>query len=135
MQRLQPMQILTLSQKLKFQKKCQNQFYKSFRVVLCKTTAPKNTNYSTNQSILKISHNRKAIAHVKSSLCVKNLNLKKHVKIHFTNHLELFCAKQRLQKTPNIREVRVFSKSPIMQRLQPMQNTLSGSKLKIPKHL
>ena len=31
-----PCKILTLAQKLKFQKTCQNPFYKSFRVVLCK---------------------------------------------------------------------------------------------------
>ena len=32
-----PCKILTLAQKLKFQKRCQNPFYKSFTVVLCKT--------------------------------------------------------------------------------------------------
>ena len=31
-----PCKILTLAQKLKFQKTCQNPFYKSFRGVLCK---------------------------------------------------------------------------------------------------
>ena len=51
-----PCKILTLDQKLKFQKTCQNPFYKSFRVVLCKKTAPKNTKYSRNESILKIHH-------------------------------------------------------------------------------
>ena len=30
-----PCKILTLAQTLKFQKTCQNPFYKSFRVVLC----------------------------------------------------------------------------------------------------
>ena len=48
--------ILTLAQKLKFQKKCQNPFYKSFTVVFCKKAAPKNTKYSRNESILKIGH-------------------------------------------------------------------------------
>ena len=48
-----PCKILTLAQKLKFQETCQNPFYKSFRVVLCKKTAPKNTKYSRNESILK----------------------------------------------------------------------------------
>ena len=51
-----PCKILTLAQKLKFQKTCQNPFYKSFRVVLCKKKAPKNTKYSRNESILKIGH-------------------------------------------------------------------------------
>ena len=35
-------------------------------------TAPKNTKYSRNESILKIAHHAKAIAHAKSSLWVKN---------------------------------------------------------------
>ena len=35
-------------------------------------TAPKNTKYSRNESILKIGHHAKAIAHVKSSLRLKN---------------------------------------------------------------
>ena len=61
MQRLySPCKILTLGQKLKFQKICQNPFCKSFTVVVCK---------------------------------------------------------KALQKTPNIQEVRAFSKSAIMQSL------------------
>ena len=34
--------------------------------------APKNSQYSRNETILKISHYAKAIAHAKSSLWVKN---------------------------------------------------------------
>ena len=36
-----PCKILTLAQKLKFQKSCQNPFDKSFRVVLCKNRSKK----------------------------------------------------------------------------------------------
>ena len=61
-------------------------------------TTPKKTKYSRNETILKIGHNAKAIAHAKSSLWLKNSNSKKHVKIHFTNHLQLFCAKNRSKK-------------------------------------
>ena len=35
-------------------------------------TAPKNTKYSRNESILKIGHHANAIAHAKSTLWVKN---------------------------------------------------------------
>ena len=35
-------------------------------------TAPKNTKYSRNDTIFKIAHHAKAIAHAKSSLWVKN---------------------------------------------------------------
>ena len=69
--------------------------------------ASKYTKYSRNESIFKIGHHSKAIAHAKSSLWVTNSNSKKHLKIHSTNHLESFCEKP-LQKTPNIREIRPF---------------------------
>ena len=39
-----PCKILTLAEKLKFQKTCQNPFYKSFRVVLCKKPLQKTLN-------------------------------------------------------------------------------------------
>ena len=39
-----PCKILTLAQKLKFQKTCQNPFYKSFTVVLCKKPFQKTLN-------------------------------------------------------------------------------------------
>ena len=51
-----PCKILTLAKKIKFQKTCQNPFYKSFRVVLCKNPLQKNTTYWRNESILKIGH-------------------------------------------------------------------------------
>ena len=39
-----PCKLLTLAQKLKFQKTCQNPFYKSSRVVLCKKPLQKTLN-------------------------------------------------------------------------------------------
>ena len=93
-----PCKILTLAQKLKFQKRYQNPFYKSFRDFLCKKTALKKTKYSRNESILKISHHAKAIAHAKSSLWLKNWISKKKGKFHSTIHLGFFCAKNRSKK-------------------------------------
>ena len=61
-------------------------------------TASKNTKYSRNDTIFKIAHHPNAIAHAKSSLWVKNLNSKNHLKIHSTNHLQLFSAKNRSKK-------------------------------------
>ena len=68
-----PSKILTLARKLKFQKTCQNPFYKSFRVVLCKKTLQKTLNIREMRAFLKsaIVH-AKAIAHAKSSLWLKN---------------------------------------------------------------
>ena len=60
--------ILTLHQKIKFQKACEKPFYKSFRVVPRKKAVEKNRKYLRNKSILKINRHAKAIAFAKSSL-------------------------------------------------------------------
>ena len=44
----------------------------SIKNCLVQKTAPKNTKYSRNETILKIGYHAKAIAHAKSSLWVKN---------------------------------------------------------------
>ena len=61
-------------------------------------TAPKNTKYSRNESILKIGHHAKAIALAKSSLCLKKLKFKKTCQNPFYKSLQLFCAKNRSKK-------------------------------------
>ena len=71
-------------------------------------TAPKNTKYSRNESILKIGHHGKAIAHAKSSLWVKNKNSKKNVTILSTNHLQLLCAKTAPKTTKYSRNETIF---------------------------
>ena len=40
--------------------------------MFCARPAPKNTKYFTNETILKINHHAKAIAHEKSALWIKN---------------------------------------------------------------
>ena len=77
-------------------------------------TFRKNTKYSRNETILKIGHFTKPIAHVKViafakwSVWVKNLKYQKHARPHCRRTLELFCAKKPFQKTPNIREMTRF---------------------------
>ena len=68
-----PCKILTLAQKLKFQKTCQNSFYKSFTVVLCKKPLQKTLNIREMRAFLKsaIMH-AKPIAYAKSSLWLKS---------------------------------------------------------------
>ena len=70
-------------------------------------TALKNTKYSRNESILKIGHHAcKGYSPCKILTLGQKLKFQKHVKIHATNHLELFCEKKTLGKTRNIREMR-----------------------------
>ena len=92
--------MLTLDQKLKFQKASQNPFYKPFTVVLCKKPVEKTVNilemrpnlfyklftvlltplektllkYSRNKTISKTCHYAKAIGFGKSLLWVKSYN-------------------------------------------------------------
>ena len=74
--------------------------------------ARKNTKFSKNETIFKIGHLAKAIAHTKAiySLC-KMFSLGQKLKNHWTRKLELFCAKKPLGKKPNKREKRQSWKS------------------------
>ena len=69
--------MVSLGQKLKMPKTCENSFYKIIRVVLSKKTLEKNTKYSRNETILKIGYvamvraHGKAIAFAKWSVWVK----------------------------------------------------------------
>ena len=67
-------------------------------------TARQNTKYSRNETILKIGHLAKAIAHSKAIACakwsvwVKNLKCQKHAKNHSATTVELFCEKHGSKK-------------------------------------
>ena len=67
-----PCKILTSAQKLKFKKTIPISILQIIYNNSLQKTAPKNTKYSRNESILKIGHYAKAIAHAKSSLWLKN---------------------------------------------------------------
>ena len=121
--------MVSLAQKLKFQKTCQNPFYKSFRIVLCKKTVPKKSKYSRNESILKIGHHAKAIAHAKSSLWVRYLNSKQLVKIHSTTHLEWFWAKNRFKKQEIFQKWDHFENQPSCKGYSPCEILTLGQKL------
>ena len=80
-------------------------------------TAPKNTKYSRNETILKIGHHAKARAHAKSSLWVKKVKFQNECQNPFYKSFTIVPSKKLLQKTLNIRELRPFRKSAIMQKL------------------
>ena len=79
-------------------------------------TAPKNTKYSRNESILKIGHHAcKGYRPCKILTLAQKLKLQKTCQNPvLTNHLQFFCAKNRSKKHLNIREMRAFLKSAIM---------------------
>ena len=64
--------ILILCKNLKFQKNMSKSTLQMIHSCSAQKTASKNTKYLRNETILKIGHHAKAIAHAKSSLWVKN---------------------------------------------------------------
>ena len=75
----------------------------------------------------------KAIAHAKSSLWLKNLNSKKHVKIHSTNDLQLFCAKNRSKKRHIFEKWDHFENRPSCKGYSPCKILTLAQKLKLKK--
>ena len=104
-----PCKIPTLAKKFKFQKTCQNPFYKSFRVVVSQETIPKNTKYSRNKSILKIGHHAcKAYSPCKILTLAQNLKCKNTCQNPFYKSFRVVLCKKALKKTLNIPEMRAF---------------------------
>ena len=110
-----PCKILTLAQNLKFQQTCQDPFYTSFRVVLCKKPLQKNTKYSRNNSILKIGHHAcKGYSPCKIFTLAQKFKFQKTCQNPFYKSFRVVLCKKPLQKTLNIRDMRAFWKSAIM---------------------
>ena len=96
-------------------------------------TARKNPNNSRNESILKIGRHGKAIAHAKSSVWVKNENSKKHIKIHFTNYLELLYANPPPKRHEIFEKWEHFENRPSCKGYSPCKILTLGQKLKFQK--
>ena len=96
-------------------------------------TAVKKTKYSRNETIFKIGHDPKAIAHAKSSLWVKNYNSKTHVKIHSINQLQLFGAKNRFKKHQIFEKWDYFQNRPSCKGYSPCKILTLAQKLKFKK--
>ena len=61
-------------------------------------TAGKNSQYSRYETILKIDHFGKSIAHAKWVVWVRNFFLQKYAENESTRTIKLFCAKKRWKK-------------------------------------
>ena len=72
-------------------------------------TAPKNTKYSTNETILKIGHHAcKGYSLCKILTLGQNLKFQKTCQNPFHKSFRIVLCKKPLQKTLNIREMRAF---------------------------
>ena len=97
-----------LGSKIKIPKNMSKSILQIIYSCFVQKTAPKNTKYSRNETILKIGHHAKAIAHAKSSLWVKKLKFQKTCQNPFYKSFTVVLCKKPLQKTLNIREMRPF---------------------------
>ena len=110
-----PCKMLTLAQKLKFQKTCQNPFQKPFRVVLCKKPLKETTKNSRNESILKIGfHPCKGYSPCKILSLAQKLNFQESCQNPLCKSFTVVLCKKTLQKTLNTRKMSAFIKSAIM---------------------
>ena len=123
MQRLQPLfcKIVSLGQKLKFKKTCEKLFFNHIRVVLCEKPLEKTPNIRQMRRFSKSA----IMQRLQPLICKivslgQKLKFKKTCEKVFFNHIRVVLCEKPLEKTPNIRQMRPFSKSAIMQRLQPL---------------
>ena len=105
-----PCKILTLAQKLKFQKTCQNPFYKSFRVVLCKKPLQNTLNIREIRAFWKSA----IYSPCKILTLAQKLKFQKTCQNPFCKSFRFVLCKKPLQKTLNIWEIRAFWKSAIV---------------------
>ena len=118
--------------KIKIPKKMSKSILQIISNCSVQKTAPKNTKYSRNESILKIGHHE-GYSPCKILTLGQKLKFQKTCQNHSTIHFQLFCAKKPLKKTLNIREMRPFWKSAIMQGYSPCKILTLGQKLKFQK--
>ena len=108
--------VVSFGEILKFKKTCQKRFFNHFRLLLYKKSLRK------HQIFQKWDDFEKRPSCKGYSLCKivtlgQRLKLKKTWEKRFVNHIRVVLCKKPLEKTPNIREMRRFWKTGIMQRL------------------
>ena len=104
-----PCKILTLAQELKFKKNMSKSILQIIYSCPLQKTAPKNTKYSRNESILKIDHHAcKGYSPCKILTLAQKLKFQKTCQNPFYKSFTVVLGKKPLQKTPNIREMRAF---------------------------
>ena len=113
--------MVSLGQKLQMPKTCKQPFYKNSRVVLCKKWLQKTPNigemrYCENRPSCKGYSPCKGYILCKMVSLGQKLKMPKTCENPFYNNSTVVLCKKRLEKTPNIREMRHFSKTAIFQR-------------------
>ena len=104
-----PCKILTLASKIKIQKNMSKSILQIIYSCSLQKTAPENTKYSRNESILKIGHHAcKGYSPCKILTLAQKLKFQKTCQNPFYKSFTVVLCKKPLQKTLNIREMRAF---------------------------
>ena len=108
--------IVSLGQKLKWPKTCEKRFYKHVRVVLCEKPLEKTPNIREMRRFWK-SAILQSYRLCKIVSLGQKLKWPKTCEKRFYKHVRVVLCEKPPEKTPNIREMRRFWKSAILQRL------------------
>ena len=138
--------MVILGQKLKCQKHAKNYSKRSLELFCAKIPLEKNTKSWRNETILKIGHLAKAMAHAKAIYSLwkmvslgQKLKMPKTCEKPFHKNIRDVLCKKPLQKTPNIREMSYFKNRPSCKGYSPCKGyslwkmVTLGQKLKMPK--
>ena len=111
--------------KFKMTKTCEKRFYKPIRVVVCKYPLEKVSNILEmddfeNRPYLKGFCQCKVYSLCKMVSLGQKLKMPKTCEKRFFRNISFVLCKKPLEKIPNIREMRRFEKSAILQRLEPI---------------
>ena len=96
-------------------------------------TAPKNTKYSEKWDHFQNRPSCKGYSPCKILTLAQKLKFQKHVKIHSTNHLQLFCAKNRSKKHQIFEKWEHFENRPSCKGYSPCKILTLAQKLKFQK--
>ena len=118
--------MLSLTEKLKMQKKRKEPFWINISVVLWKKPLKKHQIFEKwddfgNRPSCKGYSPCKGYSSCKMVSLGQKLKMPKTCEKRFCKSIRVVLCKKPFEKTPNIREMRRFWKSSILQRLQPMQ--------------
>ena len=128
--------MVILGQKLKLPKRCEKRFYKHITDVLCKKRLQKTLHIREIRRFSKLEKRPlcKGYSPCKMVILGQKIKLPKTCQKGFYKHITDVLCKKRLQKTPNNREIRRFSKLvkwPLCKGYAPLQNGHFQSKNKI----
>ena len=121
--------------KIEIKKKCQSPFYKLFRVAICKKPLEKTLNNGEIRPVWKSAIMQRLQPMQNPDFGSKSKIPEKHAKIHSTNNLKWFCAKNRCKNYSIFQKWDHFVKRPSCKGYSSWKILTLGQKLNSKKHV